>query len=178
MDFFCKLPLQLVLLVHIQIRLFDGVKNPIRDFRIILDVQNFFAPVLVVQRYRSAVLHRPFEVIHRYVAAEGALCDVVIGEQRRSGKSDTGRGRKQPHHVIRKDAILTAVCLVGHNDNVMVGVDRLCVCPVELLDQGKDKAWIAPQLFLQIPSAGGDELAGLGFAQKPAVFKGVADLGV
>ena len=178
MDFFCKFLLQPVLLVHIQISLFNGIQNPICDFRIVFDIQDFFTTVFVVQRYCRTILHCPFEIIHRYVAAEGTLGDVVVGQQRRSGKSDTGRSRKQPHHIIRKDAVLTAVGLVRHDDDVVVGIDRLCVRSVEFLNQRKDETGIAPQLLLQICPAGRDKLAGLCLAQQAAVLKGVADLGI
>ena len=68
--------------------------------------------------------------------------------------------------------------LIGHNQNVMVGVDWLHIRLVEFLNQREDKAGIAPQLLLQICPAGCDELAGLCLAQQPAVFKGITDLGV
>ena len=68
--------------------------------------------------------------------------------------------------------------LIGHNQNVMVGVDWLHIRLVEFLNQREDKAGIAPQLLLQICPAGRDELAGLCLAQQPAVFKGITNLGV
>lgn len=58
----------------------------------------------------------------------------------------------------------------------MIGVDGFWVCLVEFLDKGKNEAGIAVQFLYQILAAGSDELAGFGFAQQTAVFKGVTDL--
>ena len=52
---------------------------------------------------------------------------------------------------------------VGHDDNVVVRIDRFHVGFIELLDQRKDKAGVALELTDQVTSAGGDELAGFGF---------------
>ena len=60
----------------------------------------------------------------------------------------------------------------------MVRVDRLRIRLVEFLNQGKDKAGIAPQLLNQIVPTGRDELARFCLTQQTAVFKGIADLGI
>lgn len=80
------------------------------------------------------------------------------------------------HHVVGEDAVLTAVGLVRENENIVVGVNRLCVRLIELLDQGEDKARVAPQLANQIIPAGGHKLPGFGLAQQATVFKSFADL--
>ena len=81
------------------------------------------------------------------------------------------------HQVIGKDAVLRPVCLVRHEDDVVVWIDGLRVRAVEFVDQREDKAGVAAELRFQISAAGGDVLGGLRpLAQQPAVFKGVADL--
>ena len=87
MDLLGKLSLQFFLLIHIQIGPLDGVQNPVGDLRVV-QIHNLITPVLIVQRNRSAILYRPLEVIHRYVSTEGALGDVVVGQQRRPGKAN------------------------------------------------------------------------------------------
>ena len=104
-----ELLLQLILLVHIQVGLLNGVQNPIRDFRVVLHVQNLLSPVFVVQRHRRAVIHGSLEIVHRYVAAEGAFCDTVAGQQRCAGKANPGGGRQKADHVVRENSVLTAV---------------------------------------------------------------------
>ena len=142
MYFLCKFPLQLFLLVHVQIRLLDGIQNPVGDFRV-MQVGDLVPAVLVIQRHRRAVLHRSLEVIHGNVAAKGARGQVVIRQKRRSRKADArGRGQ-QFHHIGGKDAVLAAMRLVGHNQNVVIGIDGLRVGLVEFLNQGKDKARVA-----------------------------------
>ena len=80
MDFFCKLCFQLVLLIHIQIRLLNGIQNAACNFRVVFHIQNFLAAVFVVQRHSCTILYSSPEVIHRYVATEGALGDVIAGQ--------------------------------------------------------------------------------------------------
>ena len=87
MDLLGKFPLQLFLLIHIQIGPLDGVQNSVGDLRVV-QIRDLITPVLIVQRNRSAILYRPLEVIHRYVSTEGALGDVVVGQQRRPGKAN------------------------------------------------------------------------------------------
>ena len=145
MDFLGELAFQLVLLVDVQIRLLDGVEDAVGDLRVV-QVFDLVATVFVVQRHRRAVVHGALEVVNGYVAAEGALGDIVVGKQRRTGKADAGGGRQQRHHVVGKNAVLAAVRLVRHDDNVVVGIDRRGVRLVELLDQREDEAGIAAQL--------------------------------
>ena len=87
MDLLDKLPLQLFLLVHVQVGPLDGIQNPVGDLRVV-QIRDCVATVLIVQRHRGAILYRPLEVVHRYVAAEGALSDIVVGQQRRPGKAN------------------------------------------------------------------------------------------
>ena len=78
--------------------------------------------------------------------------------------------------VVSKDAVLTAVRLIGHDQDVVIRADRLRVRVVKLLDQGENEAGVAPQHFDQPLSAGGHELFALRFAQQAAGLKGAADL--
>ena len=66
--------------------------------------------------------------------------------------------------------------LVAHHDNVMVGIDRLGLWVVELLNEREDERRIAFQFLLQVLPAAGDELLGLHVAQQSAVLERVADL--
>ena len=63
MDFLGKFPLQLLLLVHVQVGPLDGVQNPVGDLRVV-EVGDLIPPVLIVQGNRGPVLHRPFEIVH------------------------------------------------------------------------------------------------------------------
>ena len=141
-----------------------------------MEIGDFIPPVLIVQRYGSPVLHRPLEVVHGYVAAEGALGDVVIGQQGCPGKANAGSGRQKAYHVVGEDAVLTAVGLVGENENIVVGVDGLGIGLIELLNQGEDKTGVPPKFVDQIVAAGGHKLSGFRLTQQAAVFKGLADL--
>ena len=78
MDLLGKLRLQLVLLVHVQIGRLDGVQDAVGDLGVV-QVEDFLAPVLVVERHGGAVVHGALEVVDGYVAAEGAGGDVVVG---------------------------------------------------------------------------------------------------
>lgn len=66
--------------------------------------------------------------------------------------------------------------LVRHDEDIVVGIDRLRVGFVEFLNEGKNKTGIATQLLYQIFAAGGNKLAGFGLAQQAAIFEGVTDL--
>ena len=68
--------------------------------------------------------------------------------------------------------------LVGHQHNVVVGVERLRVGTVEFLYQRENKAGIPAQLCKQVLAVHGDMLSGAAPAQQAAVLKGVADLTV
>ena len=126
--------------------------------------------------YKRQILHRPLEVIHRDVAAKCARSQIVIRQKRRSGKADARCRGQQVHHVGGKNPVLAAVRFVGHDQNVVVGIDGLQTRLVKLLNEGKDKAGIAFELLHQVLTAGRHECAGIRFAQQAAVFKGVADL--
>ena len=80
MDLFGKLCFQLVLLIYIQICLLNGIQNAVCNFRVVFHIQNFLAAVFVVQRHSCTILYSSLEVIHRYVATEGALGDVIAGQ--------------------------------------------------------------------------------------------------
>ena len=103
---------------------------------------------------------------------------MVIRQKRRTGKADAGRRGQQVHHVVCKNAVLAAVGFVRQNQNVVIRVDGRLLGQIELLNQGKHKAGVAPQLFYKVCTAGCNELRSLGFAQQTAVFKGIADLPV
>ena len=90
-DLLGKFPLQFLLLVHVQVGPLDGVQNPIGNLWVV-EVSNFVPSVFVVQRHSGPILHGTLEVIHGYVAAKGALRDVVVGQEGGPGKTDTGGG--------------------------------------------------------------------------------------
>ena len=68
------------------------------------------------------------------------------------------------------------MCLVAHHDNIVVGIDRLCLRVVELLNEREDERRIAFQFRLQVLAAAGNELLCLNIAQQAAVLKGITDL--
>lgn len=175
MDFLGKFSFQLFLLGYIHICIFDGIQNTAVDFRI-FDIQNLFTTVFVVQGNRCAVIYGSLEVVDRDIAAEGAFRDVVAGQQRRTGKAQSGSCGQQSAHVIGEGAVLATVSLIRHDDNVVVGINGWLVRLVELLDQGENEAGIPPELCHQIGAAGGDELGCLGGTQQAAILKGIADL--
>ena len=71
MDLLGELRFELVLLIHVEIRVFYGVQNPICDLRVV-KVKDLLSAVLVIQRDSRAVLHGSLEVIDRNIAAKGA----------------------------------------------------------------------------------------------------------
>ena len=89
MNFFLKFPLQLLLLVHIQVSLFDGIQNAVGNFWVV-EVGNFVSSVLIIKRNRRAVLNSPLEIIYGYVSAKGALGGIIARKQWRSSKSNAG----------------------------------------------------------------------------------------
>ena len=175
MDLFGEFQFQLFLLAGIQISCFNGINDLLGDFRV-LDRPQLFTTVFVVQWYGCAVIHRPLEIVHRDVTTKGALCDRIIGEQRCAGKTNTGGSRQQRHHILRKNAILAPVCLVGHDNNIVIGNNGLSIPLVELLNQREDEAGIALQLADQVIAALRYVFGGLDTAQQTAILKGVADL--
>ena len=156
-NFLCKFPFQLFLLRGIKVGSFNGVQDPPGDLRLV-QLGDLIRAVLIVQRHRCAVLHRPLEIIHRQIPAKGALGDMVIRQKRRTGKADAGCRGQQVHHVVCKNAVLTAMGFVRQNQNVVIRVDGRLLGQVELLDQGKHKAGVAPQLFYKVCTAGCNEL--------------------
>ena len=134
------------------------------------------ASILIEQGHSSLVFDGAFEVIDAHIATKGPLGDIVMLEQRGAREADTvGRGQ-HVHQVIGKHAILGPVRFVTHHDDVVVGIDGLCLVVVELLDQRENERGVALQLGFQILAAAGDEFVGLDLAQHAAVLKGVADL--
>ena len=91
MDLLGKLPLQLLLLVYVQVGPLNGVQNPIGDFRIV-QIGDFIAPILIIEGHRCTVFHRPLEIVNRYVTAKGTLSNVVTGKQWSPGKANAGGG--------------------------------------------------------------------------------------
>ena len=108
MDFLGELRFQLILLIDVDIGVLDSVENTVCDFRIV-KVEYFFAAILIIQRNGGTVLNGAFEVVNGDIAAECTGCDIVAGQKRRAGKSDTSRCREQLHHIVGKDTILTAM---------------------------------------------------------------------
>lgn len=157
MDFFCKFSFQLVLLIDVNIGILDSVEDTVGDLRI-MKIEYLFAAILIVQRNGRAVLHGAFEIVNRDIAAEGARRDIVAGQERSAGKANTGRCRKQLHHVVSKDTVLTAVRFIRHNDNIVIRVNRLFVRPVEFLYEREYEARIAFQLRDEVTAACGDKL--------------------
>ena len=157
MDLLCKLAFQLFLLRGIKVGCFNGIQNPPGDLRLV-QLGDLIRTVLIIQRHRCAVLHRPLEVIHRQIPAKGALGDMVICQKWRTGKADAGCRGQQVHHVVCKNAVLTAVGFIRQNQNVVIRVDRRLLGQIELLDQGKHKAGVALQLFYKVCTAGCNEL--------------------
>ena len=85
-------------------------------------------------------------------------------------------GWQQVHQVVGKYAVLRAVCLVAHHDDIVVGIDRLCLRVVELLNEREDERRIAFQLRFQVLATTCNKLLGLHIAQQAAVLKSITDL--
>ena len=172
-----ELAFQLFLLVHVQIGGFDGLQYPVVDVGI-PNLLKSFAAVLVVQRHGGLVFHGALEVVHGNVAAEGAFGEVVVAQKRRAGEADArGRG-EQAAHIVGKLAVLTAVRLVRHDYDVVIRQDGVGVGLVELVDERKDEAGVAPQFLDEVGPAGGDGLRGCDIAEYAAVLERAAYLGV
>ena len=90
MDLLCKLAFQLFLLRGIKVGSFNGIQDPPGDLRLV-QLGDLIRTVLIIQRHRCIVLHRPLEIIHRQIPAKGAFRDMIIRQKRRTGKADAGR---------------------------------------------------------------------------------------
>ena len=100
----CEFQFQLCLLVHIKIRLFNRIQQRIID----LGIRNLqhIAAVFIVKRNRCSVIDCTLEVIDRNISTKCSLGNIVVLEQRRSGKTDTGRRRQQSTHIVGKNTVL------------------------------------------------------------------------
>ena len=175
MDFLCEFRFQLVLLNDVDIRVFDSIKYAVCDLRI-MQIEYLFTTILIIERYSGSVLDSTFEIVNGNIATEGTSSYIIARQQRCAGKSDTCRCRKQLDHIIGKDTVLAAVRLVRHDDNVVVGIDRRFVRLIEFLYQRKYETRIAFQFTHQVITACCYKLGGFCFAQRSAIFKGIADL--
>ena len=138
------------LLVRVEFGLCDGVGDPVVEVEA-RDAE-LFAAVLVNELHGRAVFFGALEVVARDVAAEDALRQVVVLEQRRAGEADEGRIRQGEPHVARELAGLRAVRLVGNHDDVVaraVWLARVHVL-IELVDQAEDVAVVFLQQRLQL----------------------------
>ena len=157
MDFLCEFRFEFILLIDVDIGILDSIENTVGDLRI-MEVKYLFTAILIIQRNSGTILHCPFEIVNRDIAAEGTRRDIVTGQERSAGKANTGRCRKQLHHVVGKDTVLTAVRFIRHNDNIVIRVNRLFVRPVEFLYEREYEARIAFQLRDEVTAACGDKL--------------------
>ena len=174
----CKLGFQPVLLIRIKIGTLNRIQNLIRDLGI-LQIDNPLAAILIVERHRRTVLHRPLEVVDRHIAAERPRRDRIMREQRRPRETDPRPRRQHPHHILCKDPVLTAVRLIRHNNDIVRRVDRRGIGPVELLDQRKDKTRIPAQLRREILPTRRDELRRLALPpEHAAAGECITDLAV
>ena len=164
MHFLLKLMHDLLGLIRIQVRSFDSIQNLIGNIRI-LDILYLVATILIIERHGSFILNSSLEIVNRDIATEGTRRNLVGGKQGCAGKAYTGSCRQEPFNIVSIDAILTAVCLVRHDQDIVIRIDRRLVRLVEFLDKGDDKAWIAFQLFNKISSACGHELFTFGFSK-------------
>ena len=64
-----------------------------------------------------------------------------------------------------KYTVLAAVCLIRHDQNIVIRIDRRLIRLVELLNQRENKARISLELFDQIRATGGHELLALRLSQ-------------
>ena len=87
-------------LIGIEFGLLDLLRDPVVEVE--TGHAELLAAVLVDELDGGAVLFRPLEVVARDVVAEDALGDLVLLEQRRSGKADEGRVRQREAHVARE----------------------------------------------------------------------------
>lgn len=132
--------------------------------------------VLVVQGSCCAVLHRRREVVHGDVPSERPRRDVVVGEERRTRESDSGRGRQELAHVRCENPVVGSTCLVAEDHDVVVGRYGINVGIVGLLDEGEDEARVALELANQVLAARGDVASRVGRLHAAAVGEGARNL--
>ena len=121
-------------MVRVEICIIKGGSYPLVNLRI-AQVLDLLTSVLVEQGNRGMVIYSPLEVVDTHVTTEGTLSDVVIGEQRRTCKTDTVGIGEQMHHVLSEDSILRAMGFIAHDDDLVVRVQRRGIRIVELLDK-------------------------------------------
>ena len=133
MYFFGKFCFQLVLLVCIKVSPFNGIQNPVRNFRI-MQIQNFFAAVFIIKRYSRTIFNSTFKIINGYITAKSTRRNIIIRQKRRTCKTNTCSSWQQFHHIIGKNTILAAVCFIRHNNHIMVRKNWLCFRFVKFLN--------------------------------------------
>ena len=78
MHFLLKLMHHLLCLVRIQIRLFNGIQDLIRDIRI-FDFLNLIAAILIIQRHSSFILYSTLKVVYGNIATECPSRNLIGG---------------------------------------------------------------------------------------------------
>ena len=136
--------------------------------RLLVDVQ-LEQPRLEVERHRGAVADRVLEAVAAHVAglvllgAEGVEGVAVGAVDRRAGEAEQERVRQRLAHLAAEVALLRAVRLVDHRDDVAAVVED-AVGLAELEDRGDDDlAHVLRQQPLQLAAAVGlDEVRHVG----------------
>ena len=80
------------------------------------------------------------------------------------------------HHIVGVYAVLAAMCLIRHNENVVVRIDGFGIGFIKLLDEREYEAGVSPQFLHKVIAAGCYKLSRLCLPQQTAVFKCIADL--
>ena len=109
-------------------------------------------PRLVEERHGRMVLDRAVEVVDGHILTK-LLLRQVAALKRRSREPNTRGIRQEPKHVVREDAIVGAVRLVGEDDDLMVEMNRRPCRGIELVDQREQETVVPLQPFPQ-PLAG------------------------
>ena len=132
MDAATQLLLDLLSLVLVEVLFLHCIKQFVVDLGV-LDVE-LVRPVLVEQGNGRAVFYRAVEVVDGNIAAEGALRQVVVIKNGRSGEAEPGSRGQKSHHILGEYSVVRAMRLVREHDDVVIGVNRARFRLVEFLD--------------------------------------------
>ena len=115
------------------------------------------------------------EIVDGYIVPE-LLLGHFAALDRSSGESDTRCVGKETQHVVGQDTVVRAVCLVGEDHDLVVGMNRLPCRGVELVYQGEQELVVALEPFGQFLAARRHQRLRLNPAEASAGLECLTDL--
>ena len=102
----------------------------------------FLAAAFIDQFHCGMIFFGSLEIVSRDIGTEDASRQVIVFEERRTGKANEGRiGQGEPH-VASKSSPLRPVCLVRNRDDVIAHAVGFSYVLVEFVNQAEHEAVI------------------------------------